>query len=184
MGHEFVHNIHSRDIRSAGVNMSVHPSVDDCGELARQLGVVAVSNVTADFLVKPERRFGYRLTGQISADIRQSCVVTGDPIDSRVDELVDILFLPPAEADRQAELASAEKETTFSANEDDIEALDKDSIDLAKVIAEFLAIGLDPYPRAPGVAIGDHIEDNGDGDDKPPSPFDTLKGLVDEAKDQ
>jgi hypothetical protein len=42
-----------------------------------------------------------------------------------------------------------------------------------------MALGLDPYPRAPGAVWQDVIEDDGS-DDAPPSPF---AGLADARKD-
>jgi hypothetical protein len=44
-------------------------------------------------------------------------------------------------------------------------------IDLGALTAEFLALGLDPYPRKPGVDF------DYKGDDKPDSPFAALAKL-------
>ena len=37
-------------------------------------------------------------------------------------------------------------------------------IDLGAIVGEHLALGLDPYPRSPGVAFAGHIEDEPDAD--------------------
>ena len=47
-------------------------------------------------------------------------------------------------------------------------------IDLGAIVAEHLALGLDPYPRSPGVAFDGHIEDDPAAD---PSPFAALAAL-------
>mgnify|MGYP001828168502 CR=1 FL=1 len=176
MGSDFVHIIRSRDVRASGTIVSVQPDADQCALIARQLGVLAVANIAANFLVKTEGRDGLRLTGEVGADVSQVCVVTDDPVDSRVEEQVNILFLPPDVVDQMNSVETSGKETTFAAEDDEIEALENDSIDLVRVITEFIAIGLDPYPRAPGVPLSDHIED--DDGEKPPSPFAALKGLT------
>jgi hypothetical protein len=46
-------------------------------------------------------------------------------------------------------------------------------IDLGAIAAEHLALGLDPYPRAPGAEFADHIEDAA----RETSPFAAL-GLL------
>ena len=52
-------------------------------------------------------------------------------------------------------------------------------LDLARLIADSLALALDPYPRAPGASL-DSLETDGDGQgDGParPAPFAALAAL-------
>jgi hypothetical protein len=51
-----------------------------------------------------------------------------------------------------------------------------DTIDVGAFVAEFAAMGLDPYPRKPGVEFEPHIENSGRTDRKP-SPFAVLREL-------
>ena len=47
-------------------------------------------------------------------------------------------------------------------DEDDADPIDNGWIDLGEVTAETLALDLDPYPRKPGEAFAEHIEDTGE----------------------
>ena len=52
-------------------------------------------------------------------------------------------------------------------------SIDNGWIDLGEVVAETLALDLDPYPRKPGEAFPGHVEDDG-AEAKAPSPFAVL----------
>jgi uncharacterized metal-binding protein YceD (DUF177 family) len=83
-----------------------------------------------------------RVRGRLSASVAQSCVVTGDPVESRLDEPFEILFIPePASGapDDEIELAAKDCDVVFH---------DGAAIDLGAAIADSLALALDPYPRS------------------------------------
>jgi uncharacterized metal-binding protein YceD (DUF177 family) len=85
-----------------------------------------------------------RARGRLKAALRQSCVVTGEPVDSSADEPFDIYFLPeptPESSDEEIELAASDCDVVFH---------DGSAIDLGGAIADTLALGLDPYPRSAG----------------------------------
>ena len=56
------------------------------------------------------------------------------------------------------------------------ESFTGDTIDIGAVVAEIVAMALDPYPRKPDVEFGGHIEGDAT-DEKKPSPFAVLKNL-------
>ena len=72
------------------------------------------------------------------------------------------------------------KEVVFAA-EDDFEAAEmvqNGHIDLGEVVAQYLALELEPYPRAPGVSLPAQVTVGDDGDkDKKHNPFKVLEGL-------
>jgi len=86
---------------------------------------------------------GLRVTGRVHGQVGQTCVVTLDPIESAVHEDIDLLFLPGAPEPH------AEGET----DKDAPEPLVDGRIDLGAIAIEFLMLGIDPYPRKPGVAF-------------------------------
>jgi len=79
----------------------------------------------------------------VHGQVGQTCVVTLDPIESAVHEDINLLFLPGAPEPH------AEGET----DEDAPEPLVDGRIDLGAIAIEFLMLGIDPYPRKPGVAF-------------------------------
>src|SRR6478672_7295951 len=91
------------------------------------------------------------LQGEVKAQVEQTCVVTLEPVGNAIDEEVDLLFVPGAEP-------RAEGET----DENLPEPLIDGRIDLGAIATEFLVLGIDPYPRKPGVAFeGPKPETNG-----------------------
>ena len=120
------------------------------------------------------RRSGGATSGEVHAEVTQSCVVSLEPIEATVDEPVDVRFAPPKAADRKA---SEEQEalTLSLAEEDEPDPVIDGKIDLGALAAEFFALGLDPYPRKPG-AILDEESANSEPTDSP------FAGLAQRAK--
>ncbi len=76
-----------------------------------------------------------------------------EPFESELREPVDLAVPAEAEAEgwRRRKRRKAEIELDL-ADEDPPELIEDGRIDLGAVAAEFLALGLDPYPRKPGVS--------------------------------
>jgi hypothetical protein len=89
------------------------------------------------------------VAGQVSAWVAQTCVVTLEPLESDVEETVDVLFAPtPAEGQ------PAEREVEFKLGQEPPEPLAGGTVDLGAIATEFLVLGIDPYPRKPGAQFG------------------------------
>jgi uncharacterized metal-binding protein YceD (DUF177 family) len=86
---------------------------------------------------------GLRATGRVSATVGQTCVVTLEPLENQIDELIDVIFAPSSTSE------FVEESAAFEADEPP-EALHDGTADLGVIAAEFLLLGIDPYPRKPG----------------------------------
>ena len=75
----------------------------------------------------------------------QDCVVTLEPVVTRIDEEVVRRYLAEAPPPGPGEVEMPEDDT--------VEALPA-SVDLVEVMLEALALALPPYPRAPGAELG------------------------------
>jgi hypothetical protein len=107
---------------------------------------------------------GLRVTGRVSATVEQTCVVTLEPVENEVDEPIDVVFAPPAAVSAAArkdlvhdkdlvEEMAADAAQGFgdAASGEPPEVLSADGIaDVGAIAAEFLLLGIDPYPRKPG----------------------------------
>lgn len=162
---------------AGGQTVVVEATEAECAGLAEIYDIEAVKAVRAVLTVKPWRRSGARVTGTVDADVVQACVLTLDPVDEHVSETIAATFLPAEEITEP----SADEEIEIQPDEDDPpEPLEGRNVDLGALVAEHVAIGLDPYPRAPGAVFEPHIEDDPDAD-RPPSPFAALKPGADDA---
>jgi uncharacterized metal-binding protein YceD (DUF177 family) len=140
-------------------------SADDkeCTALSRRLQLPGVYAVSADLNLRPWRGGGYKVTGEVTADIDQVSVVSLETFRSTVHFPVERYFLSHGGED----------------SEDDIDVIANGEIDLGELAAETLGLELDPYPRKPGEAFASDGSDIGaEGEEAAPakvSPFAVLK---------
>ena len=115
---------------------------------------------------------GVRVRLALEADVVQSCVVTLEPVAAHVEDSASVLFAPEARPGQPFEI-------DLSAFEGDIsEPLEGDTIDIGELTAQYLALALDPYPRAPGVRFEAYVSGPvGEGAARRPGPFSALERL-------
>jgi hypothetical protein len=143
------------DLPERGLDVTVAATPDECAALARDFGLPAIHSLTGTFHLSGTAR-RVHVAGRINASISQICVVTLDSFDSDVEEDVEVDF-------------AAEPVLKQSGEQPD--KIVDGTIDLGALTAEFLALGLDPYPRKPGVDFTFESEE------KPDSPFAALRRL-------
>lgn len=141
------------DVPETGQHFDLAADADVRAAVARLAGLRELLRLEANFDVNRRGAGGLHVAGQVSATVGQNCVVTLEPLVKEVREAVDLVFLPPpaaAEHDGEGEPAEAKW--------DGPEALVGGSVDLGAIAAEFLLLGLDPYPRKPG-AVFEPLQD-------------------------
>lgn len=147
----------------AGQEVVVEASPEEREALARDFGLPAIHSLVGRFRLAGSLH-RLQVTGTVQAAIAQTCVVTLDPFDSTMREEVDVDFAAP---DAFAGTAAEDAEIP--------DPIVNGRVDLGSLTAEFLALGLDPYPRKPGVAFEPPAGD------APETPFSRLKSLKDGA---
>jgi hypothetical protein len=157
----------------SGVDVAVEAGEAERAALAKEFKIVGVDKLVGRFRVTPKGRTVH-VGGEVSGDVRQTCVVTLEEFASRVVEKVDLDFAQDAPVGREQE----GDETRSSELIDAPDPIINGKIDLGAITAEFLALGLDPYPRKPGVEGFAHIES----EDPEESPFAALGRLKGDEK--
>jgi hypothetical protein len=152
-----------------GLTQTVEASSDERAALAALSGLAAIASLKANFTVRRGGRGGARVTGEVHADVTQVCVVSLEPFAAIVDEPVDVRFAPAEAAEAARRVKDDEAETVEIGGEDPPDPIVDGKIDLGALAAEFFALGLDPYPRKPGIAF-----DPPEPDDREDSPFAAL----------
>ncbi len=163
-------------VRDAPVTFTVTASDAECQALARDAGLQGVEAFGAVFDIVRDGLEGFRVTGTVRARVRQTCVVSLDDFSSRIEEPVRVVFLPEADVARMAtERASQPAQHDEEAPLDDLpDPIVGGRIDLGALAAEIMMIGLDPYPRKPGVVFA---EPEPSAEAAVVSPFAALKQL-------
>jgi uncharacterized metal-binding protein YceD (DUF177 family) len=148
-----------------GQDVHVAATAEECAALARDFGLPGIQSLAGDFHLKNSAK-GIHVTGTIKASITQVCVVTLDEFDSMIEESVEVDF---------AESSGLPAEPPTDINEyEPPDEIVNGQIDLGALTAEFLALGLDPYPSKPGVDFA--FQDPADAKDSPFAALDKLKG--------
>ncbi|GLR84870.1 YceD family protein [Bradyrhizobium iriomotense] len=141
-------------IPDTGLHRQIEASSREREAIAEVAGVREVLSAQASFDVSPKSGGRVHVTGHVRARIGQTCVVTLDPIESEIDEEIDLMFAPEAEARRLADLIEEgqDSDDTEAAPEPP-EAIIAGVIDLGRLATEALFLGIDPYPRKPGAVF-------------------------------
>jgi uncharacterized metal-binding protein YceD (DUF177 family) len=148
------------DIPQAGRRFELRADERTRTAVAASTGLRAVERLEADFDVRRDGADGLHVTGTVSATVGQTCVVSLEPIESEIEEGVDLLFVP-------VRAASA------AATEQGPEPLLDGRVDLGAIATEFLVLGIDPHPRKPGAVF----EPPPSEDDAADHPFAALAAL-------
>lgn len=156
-----------------GLPVTVEAGSDQLAELAAQHGLLSVASYRAELLVSAWKRRGVSVSGTVVADIVQECVVTLDPLASRISAEVSGLFLPES-SKLGCEGFGAGGEIVLAPDGPDApELFSGDTIDVGALAEEFFELAIDPYPRKPGAEAAAFTED----DEPNVSPFARLASL-------
>src|SRR5215510_215476 len=83
------------DIPETGLHLEIEAPESARSDLAALANLRELLRLSAVFDLA-RRGAGVRVTGQVSARVGQTCVVTLEPVESDIDELVDLRFAPQA----------------------------------------------------------------------------------------
>jgi hypothetical protein len=135
-------------------------------------GLRDVLSARASLDVTLMREGRVHVAGHVTARVGQICVVTLDPIENDIDEVIDLIFAPPEQIPALADLVDEAAESDADIP-DPPEPIEGGMIDLGRLATDSLFLGIDPHPRKPDAvfeapAIPDDPEDH---------PFAALKAL-------
>ena len=164
------------DVRDKAVDVDVAAEPAECAALAAEIGVPAIHALSAHFHLAPGRPGRVEVAGRITARLTQVCVVTLDEFDSELEEGVEVTFAPEAQAAEATARRAARPEAEVEMeSEEPPDPIVDGRIDLGLLATEFLVLGLDPYPRKPGVAFEAEAARTPESQDE--SPFAALARL-------
>ncbi len=155
-------SVRASEIPAGGRRFHIEANESERRGLADELGIPEVSQLAADLDVRPLAGGAFSVRGALSASVVQTDIVTLEPVRQAVDEAIDVTLV--AAEDAAAEPGETELPDLYRGGR----------IELGALTREHFALGLDPYPRAPGVEFLDHVEDDSAAE---ASPFAALARL-------
>lgn len=163
----FTRPVRVESIPEGGIEHIVEANEVERAALAKLNGQAAIGRLTGRFALNRAGRGLIRVRGSVHADVTQTCVVSLEPFDVSLEEAVDVRFAASREesaARRGPTRTAAEVDAFAISDEDQPDPILDGKIDLGALAAEFMVLGLDPYPRKPGVAFNppSQVEDKPD----------------------
>ncbi|MEO5587704.1 MAG: DUF177 domain-containing protein [Novosphingobium sp.] len=138
---EFSRLIDTRSIGNHPVRLEANEA--ERAALAKRFAIVAIHRLNAVVTLEPTKA-AILATGTLTADIVQSCTVSGEDLSIGVAEALKLRFIPErnlSRPDEEIELdAGALDEIEFSGTQ----------FDLGEAIAQSLALAIDPFLEGPG----------------------------------
>src|SRR5437764_6977688 len=120
------------EIAETGRHVELEASEEVRAALAKPAGVDAIERLVARFDLTPRGRDRLYVSGEVSGTVRQTCVVTLDPVTNEIDEPIDIDFAPPREPRENA----AEIDIDAASPNDEVEPLIANAVDLGLLATE------------------------------------------------
>lgn len=157
---------------------SLRPDQKTLDALAAELGFSALRKVNFEGAITASGGEDWALDALLGATVVQPCVVTNDPVTTRVDAPVRRVYLRHYKAPEEPEAEMPE--------DDSIEPLGQE-IDPAVVLIEALALAAPEYPRKEGVELGEAVfaepgaKAMTDDDAKPFAGLAALKAKLDDS---
>jgi uncharacterized metal-binding protein YceD (DUF177 family) len=156
----------------------LRPDAEARKAIAEELQLNALRKLDFAGEVIPEGRRDWRLEARLGATVVQPCVVTAEPVTTRIETVVERRFLHDLPEPTEAETEMPE--------DDNIERLGA-VIDPGQVMREALALALPDYPRLPGAELPQaDFPPPGAAplDDSRPNPFAALAKLKSKPEDE
>ncbi len=135
------------EIPETGQHVQIEAPPAIRASIAKLGGLRELARLSAEFDLA-RRGAGARVTGQVSATVGQTCVVTLEPIESEIVEAIDVVFVPQSEVAAAGDARVEVKQV--KSGQEPPEPLIGGNLDLGALTTEFLLLGIDPYPRKVG----------------------------------
>lgn len=140
----------------------------ECLALAKRFSLPALHSLKIHLIAMPWRGGGLKVTGDIIIDLDQVSVVSLEAFREQKKIKVERYYMP--------------EKLVVDAAEDDVDPIENGEIDLGDLVAEAIALELDPYPRKSGEDFADRLESDAEVAELIPSPFAKLQKIA--AKDK
>jgi uncharacterized metal-binding protein YceD (DUF177 family) len=139
---EFSRPVDVHRLGHAGTAQDIAASEDERKALARRFDLLALDRLAAKVKLAPLAHGFWRLAAAFEAELAQACVVTLEPVPSRIAESFSLIY----------GAVDDESVTVLDASAEVIEPIGDGVIDIGEAVAQQLSLALDPFPRAPEAA--------------------------------
>lgn len=168
---EFSRVVSVFDLTEDPKKFTLSATEEECDALAKRFGLQKIRYLNAECEVWRQEDSNFiGLKGKFKCEVVQTCVVTFEPVIAKIkDNLLE--FFEERKEEKHGKKDQTEIDLPYLEDEEVPELLESSELDMGEVIAQHLALSLDPYPRAPGAELAKIVESH---DEKKISPFECL----------
>lgn len=151
---EWSHRIAVDNLGTAPMTVTISAGAQERKDLARRMQIQAIEDISAEITITREPgSHSIQVEGRVKGRVVQGCIVTQLPVTEEITEEFEAWYSDPTQAVsfarvRRERLASGEREMEVLSERDDPEEIVDGFIDVAEIAAQYLALALNPYPRA------------------------------------
>lgn len=138
---EFSRLLAADGVPPGGLTVNLEATVEERRALARRFDLVSLDRLDGEMRLERAGEDLLHVTGQVRAALAQRCVVTLEPVPAVIDATFERLF-------SRSEPVEAQGEVEIDPEAELPEPIPSQGLDLGELLAEELALALDPYPRA------------------------------------
>ncbi|WP_425043894.1 YceD family protein [Primorskyibacter sp. S87] len=124
------------------------PDAEEMARIADELGLLGLRKLRLAGNIQASGKRDWVLEARLGATVTQACVVTLEPVTTRIDTAVSRRFV--------ADWTTPEDEEVEMHEDDSVEALGT-QIDPGQVMIEALSLALPLYPRKDGAELGEAV---------------------------
>ncbi len=128
-----------------GLDRTLTAKEDERQRLADRFGLLSLDSLTAALHVQVVQRGQVEVSGHLTAEVVQQCVVTLEPLSSRVECDIDVQCMNEPDFNPGSS-------NLITPDEEDVEPIIDGVINLGEIVAQHFGAALDPYPRKPGLS--------------------------------
>ncbi|MGR3759087.1 YceD family protein [Roseobacteraceae bacterium NS-SX3] len=134
--------------QNAPMAFDIQPAGEELAQIAGELGLRGLRKLRFKGELRAQGRRDWVLEAMLGATVVQDCVVTLEPVSTRIDQPVQRSYVAGLEMPEAEEAAMPEDDT--------VEPLGT-HIDVQGVMVEALALALPQYPRKEGAELGEAV---------------------------
>ncbi|MEP3233939.1 MAG: DUF177 domain-containing protein [Hyphomicrobiales bacterium] len=161
-----------------GYQTTLTLSDDEKAAVCTFYNLLEVLKFEADITLTKRTTTKFIVEGRLKAKVHQPCVVSLAPVETIIDEDINLVLLPEDEFERFLERKDEDGSLIISLEDDIPDTYQGDKVQLGVLVLEHLALGLHPYPQAEGA----ELEEGSDDGELRQNPFAGLASLKDKLK--
>jgi uncharacterized metal-binding protein YceD (DUF177 family) len=139
--YEFSRPLQVDRVPALGCHERIAADEKECAALAKRFDIPRIHSLGGLLKVVPWRGGGLKITGTLNARVDQVSVISLETFTSDLEFTIERYFLSPRAGQPSAE--------------EDVDIIENGSVDLGEILAESMALELDPYPRRAGEVFSD-----------------------------